>query len=80
MLARNIFYIYASASLRPEALCSRVVRPAVCLSVCLSVCFSVVRPSILIFLFEWEGEAGRWDDPGKLKKFGQGGHMGGFNK
>ena len=29
---------------------------------------------------KWEGKAGRGDDPGQLKKFRQGGHMGGFNK
>ena len=61
----------AGGILRPEALCSRVVRLSVRLTVCLSV---------RIIFFEWDGKTGRGDDPCQLKKFRQGGHMEGFNK
>ena len=41
------------------------------------ILFYKLRPD---YFFLWEGKAGRGDDPGLLKKFRQGGHMGGFNK
>ena len=62
-------HFYASASLRTKALCSQVVRPSVRLS---------LRPDYIFF--KWEGKAGRGDGTGQLKKFRQGGHMGGLNK
>ena len=36
--------------------------------------------TVQLTFFKWEGKAERGDDPGQLKKFRQGGHMGGFNK
>ena len=38
------------------------------------IIFYNLRPDY--FFFKWEGKAGGGDDPGQLKKFGQGGHMG----
>ena len=66
------YYFYASASLRLEALCSRVglsVSPFWCPSVC---------PSGLHFF--WNGRVRRGWSRLIKKKISQGGHMGGFNK